>query len=127
MDRDQRCTVCGQTLGWHQDHSPQHMFQAEGGPLEVPKPKESAPPPIMRGDLALRLALLKKGLLSEFELAQAEEWMHQASLRGQAVTIEPDIEAGGYRFRLLSMEDLIAQAPGARSEEVRSAYAPASD
>jgi hypothetical protein len=114
------CKVCGQTEEWHQEHKPMHEYSGDVGQIVVPEPKQPGKPPMQRGDLVLRMALLKKGLITEVELGEAELWVEQAQLRNQALTVEPDPAGGGWRFRLVDFDAWIAEQLAASSQEKKT-------
>lgn len=84
------CVVCSQTEAWHQEHKPKHAFTTEGGgPLSVALPTTQEAPVRGVGDPILRLALLKAGVLTEPDLAVAEEWMKAAREHGKVLMVIP--------------------------------------
>lgn len=104
-DRDEHCRVCGQTREWHMIHRPYHVFTNDSTRISLPGP----PPqqrPMLVGDMVLRLTLLKKGIVTDFELAETKLWFERAAEMGQVVILEPDGENGGFKFRLATPDQL---------------------
>lgn len=65
---------------------------------------KQAPAPQGKGDLVLRLALMKIGVVTEAMLDDVERRVAEAKDKGAVLVLEP-IE-GGMDWRLLSMEEL---------------------
>lgn len=98
------CGRCGQTKAWHDANPTQHEFYPDGeavGPIQEPKEE----PPPGRGDLALRLALFKAGVITELQVDEAERWIAKGRELGRVLMLEPD-EQGVLQWRLLTLEDL---------------------
>jgi len=96
------CQICHQPWEWHQSHKPRHEFVGTGddprlGQAQAP----AAPSTSMRGDPVLRLALVKAGVISEADIAEAEVWVREAASSGQAVVVD------GGQYGLVSVEDWI--------------------
>ena len=72
-------------------------------------PPESVAPNLPRGDLIVRLALMKKGILTDVDLAEAEFWVRESVLRAQALEVVPDVDNGGMRFQLIPFEDVVQE------------------
>jgi hypothetical protein len=104
IDDDEECAVCLQTWAWHKAAQPAHKFARAGEGLEtrssdLPTEAEARPqaPPAeihIAGDPVLRLALVKKGLLTEMQLDEAEMWLREATRRGKALVVHD----GEYRL-----------------------------
>jgi hypothetical protein len=126
-DMEDKCRVCGQTRRWHMEHQPHHVFSLTSAMPTTPeieaKKQELEHPqkPRLQGDIVLRMALLKAGLLGEQDLEEARTWMEKAAEFGKAVVLEPDpASMTGWRYRLVTQEQLIREmvgGPDAPSEE----------
>lgn len=112
MDLEAKCGVCRQTRKWHMEYNPHHMFVEEGGKLQpVPPPQvPQMQQPRMLGDMVLRLALLKAGVISDLDLAEAKLWIEKGAELGLAVMLELDGETGTLRYRLMSIETIVQEA-----------------
>src|SRR5688500_6292072 len=76
----------------------QERRQAEGD-------AKQAPTPTGKGDLALRLALMKAGVITEAQIDEAEKLIDKARDQGKVLMLEEDMQ-GVMQWRLLSMEEL---------------------
>ena len=67
-----RCTICG---NFEDDHPYRHAFTLVTGDLrEKPaEPKRREPPTVVSTDIALRLALIEKGVLTTDDILAAEQ------------------------------------------------------
>ncbi len=72
------CEVCGNTAAWHREKTPAHAFSLDGQlnrakPSQVNNPSSEGTPGIKQGgDPVLRMALIRKGLLTVEDLDQVE-------------------------------------------------------
>lgn len=120
MAQDDRCRSCGQSKEWHEQNNPRHQFVPpdDSGPAvqlpDPPTPPPATATPRISGDPILRMALLKKGLLSQADIAEARTWMDEGFQRGLAVVVVPDVEAegGGFQYRLVELQHLIPGVNG---------------
>lgn len=105
------CSSCGQSLEWHQKNNPHHEYTENGGGIRVPPPAKEIPHPTLGGgDVVLRMALLKAGVLTEGHIKQAQLWVEKGAERGHALLVEADPDhPGENRFRLLSFEELASE------------------
>jgi hypothetical protein len=108
-DLDQVCAVCGQTRRWHMEHKPHHEFSVDSTVPTVPQPKpQELQSPQLRGDIVLRLTLLRKGLVSEAELEETRSLVERAAEMGRALVLEPEPGSlTGWRFNLVTQEELV--------------------
>lgn len=82
MDMLMKCSVCNQTLAWHEHHHPVHKFTTAGGALELEtadnhrgheQPSSDSPAQrTLQGDPVLRLVLIQKGVISTDDLTATE-------------------------------------------------------
>jgi len=106
LDPLMKCAICENTWAWHQANKPQHAFMAEGeGGRLVPVSEIEQPQ--AKGDLILRLALVKAGVITDADLNEAEQQVNKARELGRVLMLEPDAE-GVLQWRLLSMDELRA-------------------
>ncbi|MGH9907906.1 MAG: hypothetical protein ACRD8U_20245 [Pyrinomonadaceae bacterium] len=89
-----KCKVCGQDYKWHTEHDQQHTFVSvdqQGGLDQLGRKGQDKPlttrdkpkPAIAFGfDPVLRIALLKKGIVSATDLVAAEQELRDATIRG---------------------------------------------
>jgi hypothetical protein len=103
------CRICHQSKSWHLAHTPKHKFVGDEGPLEVQRSDSLAVSKI--GDPLLRLTLLHKGVITEGDLAQAEQWVNAARDEGKAVVLLPD-EAGQMRYHLVDLNEAMTLKAG---------------
>jgi hypothetical protein len=104
-DMEDVCRVCGQTRRWHMEHKPHHEFSIVSAVPTLPKAEAV---PTLRGDIVLRLTLMRKGLVSEVELEETRRLVERAAEFGRAVVLEPDPEGiTGWKFNLVTQEELI--------------------
>jgi hypothetical protein len=93
VNEDDRCRVCGQTFGWHEENQPRHPFTPEGASLDfLKRPKDRdrsgrktsqspAEPPViasMAHDPVVRIALINRGILTPADLMVAEAQLRDA-------------------------------------------------
>jgi len=108
---DDLCLVCGQTRRWHMEHNPHHEFSSTSSTPQVPeqtKIKDPSSPVGLRGDVVLRLTLLRKGLVSEAELEETRFLVERAAEMGRALVLEPEQGSlTGWRFNLVTQEELV--------------------
>lgn len=106
MPDSEVCQVCRQSREWHNHHAPRHRFVGPNDSLENWGIEEPPTPPIVAargGDMILRLALVKAGVISELDLTAAQVWMQEAQNHGMAVVVE----AGEYK--LVPVEEMLAR------------------
>lgn len=115
---DDTCVVCGQSLEWHQANNPQHAYVVPGtsgglsqlGPSNRERraqmfrsndPKSHVK--VVRGlpdDPALRIVLLRRGVITQDELIEAEREIREAQEKGTPIVVvapSPNGPAGGDR------------------------------
>lgn len=85
------CSLCHQTKSWHRKHRPAHSFNGTPGslndrPTTAPASRPSAPPEGSTrtvqavADVPLRLAMIRRGLITPEDLAEVEKEMAEASV-----------------------------------------------
>jgi hypothetical protein len=101
MTDEEKCWICRQTKKWHEEHRPQHSFTrvGESGGMAQLGPKESrraanggaqSHVKVVRGlpqDAALRIVMLRKGLITQAELVEAEREIREAQENGSFVIV----------------------------------------
>ena len=72
------CLICGKDEQWHRDNQPNHDFSIDGrltkrAPSQASDPSSQNRPRInMGGDPVLRMALIRKGVITPEDLTQVE-------------------------------------------------------
>jgi hypothetical protein len=91
-DQNDICNTCGMRRWWHEENQPRHEFTLDEAAIRLPQVPASTPgPPQMQsGDLVLRLALLKAGVITETNLTEAEVWVREAQRTGKALIVGDD-------------------------------------
>lgn len=92
---DRKCRTCGQTWAWHEEHKPRHKFVDADSDLPDglgPKAQKKGEKPavIQKGwpsDPVLRIALVRKGILSMADIEAAEAELREAAGRGGGVVL----------------------------------------
>jgi len=90
-DMNDICDTCGLRRWWHEENNPSHAFVGEeGGPMRVSEVPTRVSPPssVTPGDLILRLALVKAGIVTEMQLTESEAWVREAARTGKALVVD---------------------------------------
>lgn len=80
------CGVCGLVEARHDDQI-RHEFSPEGNLRQKPPPRSDTKPTLSSGDPILRIALIRKGILTPDELSAAEEDFQHARSTGEPLVI----------------------------------------
>lgn len=110
---DDKCGLCGQSFQWHQEHRPAHTFVVPGtagglaqlgasnrerGMFPNRQGQQRSNVKVLPGlpsDPALRVLLLRKGVITQDELNEVEREIREAKESGSIVVVMPNSQGTG--------------------------------
>jgi hypothetical protein len=136
-DENSVCRICGQTFSWHQDNRPRHPFIEKHSDRVMPlgknkeeKKQQDKPKKVVLetrewpSDPILRIALVKKGILTQADILAAEAELREAAESGGVIQVAgrhsgessgEDVRVGNGRSAIGSMR--VTRGPQDRRQE----------